>query len=173
MKIQALVQKACVLSVGIVTSLALSPTLLVAASEASANAAPLIAQGTLIEATQDSCVALQEVSTGATEVRKRIENRVVTRGNWNTDFLVPSDQEFSYFVAIVSPENSASYELTINLRLPTSGSEVAFSGRTNAEAGSIYSIPFQSPTGRQPAVVNARVGGVNGNVYTISVIACQ
>lgn len=122
---------------------------------------------------EDDCIALQEVTTGQTEIRKRIENRIITSGNWNTDFLVPTGGNFDYFVAIITAENTAPYEFMANLRLPGGGSEVAFRGRSDVQAGTTYSIPFQSPTGRQPTVINARVGGVNGNFYTISMAGCQ
>ena len=56
-----------------------------------------------------SCVALQEVTTGQTEIRRRIENRVVGRSNWHTDWLVPNQPNFTYFVAVVTPENTAPY----------------------------------------------------------------
>jgi hypothetical protein len=122
---------------------------------------------------EDTCVALQEVTTGQTEIRKRIENRLILRGNWNTDFIVPNDREFAYFVALITAENTGPYEFTANMVLPQGGTEPAFSGRTEVEAGTTYSIPFQSPTGRQPAFINARVGGVNGNFYTIAIAACE
>jgi hypothetical protein len=35
------------------------------------------------------------------------------------------------------------------------------------QAGVTVSVLFESPTGRQPAVVNVPLGGVNGNFYTI------
>ncbi|GAB4369850.1 MAG: hypothetical protein Kow00121_10120 [Elainellaceae cyanobacterium] len=121
----------------------------------------------------DSCVALQEVSTGETEIRKRIENRAIARGNWNTDFLVPSGQQFSYFVAILVPEHNAPYHFTPTLRFSNGASESPFSVRSDLVNGEIYSIPFQSSTDRQSNMINARVGGVNGNFYTISVVGCQ
>jgi hypothetical protein len=120
-----------------------------------------------------SCRPLQEVTTGQTEVRKRIENRAIAGNNWHTDWLVPNQPNFSYFVAIVTPENTASYWLDIHLRLPQGGSEKVFSDSANAVAGSTFIIPFASPTGRQPAVVNTRLGGLNGNFYTIAVAACE
>lgn len=120
-----------------------------------------------------SCTPLQEVTTGATEIRKRIENRPLAGNNWHTDFLVPTQPNFSYFVAIVTPENTAPYWLDVHLRLPQGGSEKAFSDRADVSAGSTYIIPFESPTGRQPAVINARLGGINGNFYTIAVAACE
>lgn len=122
---------------------------------------------------ETTCIPLQEVTTAATEIRKRIENRPFGTGNWNVDFLVPQDSNFSYFVAIVMTENTGLYWMDVHLRLPQGGSEKVFSDNADALAGTIYSIPFQSPTGRQPAVVNALVGGVNGNFYTISMMACR
>jgi hypothetical protein len=165
------IQQAFAVSAGIAVSLSLQMGASTAMAQANTDTS-LLAQSEMAEP-EETCVALQEVTTGATEIRKRIENGVISRGNWNTDFLVPADQNFSYFVALVTPENTAPYELTINLRLPTGGAETAFSKRADVEAGTTFSIPFQSPTGRQPAVINARVGGVNGNFYTLAVAACE
>lgn len=166
-----MIKKKLVLSLGCIASLGLS--LMWGLPTAKANtAASLIAQS-ISEEPADSCVALQEVSTGETEIRKRIENRIVGQGNWNTDFLVPSDQEFGYFAAILTPENNGTYQVTPNLRFSTGAYESAFTIRSSLVAGETYSFPFQSPTGRQPAVINMRVGGTNGHVYTLSVFACQ
>jgi heat shock protein HslJ len=137
-----------------------------------AEEAPRLAQNSTSEP-EEACVALQEVTTGQTEVRKRIENRVILQGNWNTDFLVPNDRDFAYFVALITPENTGSYEFTANLVLPQGGSETGIRRSGDIQAGTTYSIPFQSPTGRQPAIVNARVGGINGNFYTIAIAACE
>jgi hypothetical protein len=141
-------------------------------AQAEANAAPQsMAQAT--EAAASTCIPLQEVTTGQNEVRKRIENRSLLGNNWHTDFLVPSEPTFSYFVAFVTPENSAPYWMDLHLRMPHGGSEKVLSERADLAGGSTYSIPFQSDTGRQPAVINARLGGVNGNFYTISIAACE
>lgn len=158
-----IVNKNHLLSLGFIASLTLSVAL--PHTDARANNDVQLAQ---TESTEpiDSCVALQEVTTGETEIRKRIENRVIAQGNWNTDFLVPSD-EFSYFTAILTPENNGTYQVTPNLRFSTGAYESAFTIRTSLVAGQTYSFPFQSPTGRQPAVINMRVGGVNGHVYLI------
>ena len=140
-------------------------------AQAQDAAAPLqVAQATG-EAT--TCVPLQEVTTGENEVRKRIENRSVLGNNWHTDFVVPNDTNFSYFVALVTPENNGPYWMDVHLRQSHGGSEKVFSERADLQAGTTVSIPFESPTGRQPAVVNTRLGGVNGNFYTIAVAACE
>lgn len=153
----------------VAAALALIPTTI--AAQAQANPASL----QLAQATNQgsSCTPLQEVTTGQSEIRKRIENRSILGNNWHTDFVVPNDTEFSYFVALVTPENNGPYWMDAHLRLPQGGSEKAFSDRADLQAGTTVSIPFESPTGRQPAVVNVRLGGVNGNFYTISVAACE
>ncbi len=142
-------------------------------STATANPVPqLLAQQAQTDPT-DSCVALQEVTTGKTEIRKRVENRLITQGNWNTDFLVPAGQEFSYFVAILTPEHNAPFHMTPSMRFSNGSTESLFRLQADLTAGETYSVPFQSATGRQPAVINMRVGGVNGNFYTIAVAGCQ
>lgn len=163
------------LSIGFVASLAVPFALFNAASQANPVPQLLAQQVESAESAEptDSCVALQEVTTGETEIRKRIENRVIARGNWNTDFLVPSGQEFSYFVAILTPEHNAAFSFAPTLRFSNGASESPFNVRSDLVNGEIYSIPFQSSTDRQPNLINARVGGVNGNFYTISVVGCQ
>jgi len=153
---------------GLTTGLALAPAAL-AIEDVAATAPPLISQA----GAENTCISLQEVTTGQTEIRKRIENRALGRNNWHVDFLVPQEPTFNYFVAIVTPENTGPYWMDIHLRLPQGGSEKVFSDQAGVRAGTTYTIPFQSPTGRQPAVVNALVGGVNGNFYTIGIAACR
>ena len=153
-----------------------------------AAAALALGSGTLVARAQDvsdplqvaqatgsatTCVPLQEVTSGQNEIRKRIENRSILGNNWHTDFVVPNDTNFSYFVALVTPENNGPYWMDVHLRQSHGGSEKVFSERADLQAGTTVSIPFESPTGRQPAVINARLGGVNGNFYTISVAACE
>jgi hypothetical protein len=141
------------------------------ATQAQTNATlPQVAQASNEES---SCIPLQEVTTGQNEIRKRIENRSILGNNWHTDFIVPNEANFSYFVALVTPENSGPYWMDVHLRMSQGGSEKAFSARADLEASTTVSIPFESPTERQPAVVNIRLGGVNGNFYTVSVAACE
>lgn len=157
------------------TAAAMLPSLAVANSADDSGLDPTVEAQTMTSPTGTglSCVALQEVTTGQTELRRRIENRAFLGHNWHTDWLVPTQTDFTYFVAIVTPENTAPYWLDVHLRMPHGGSEKVFSDRADAEAGSTFIIPFGSSTGRQPAVVNTRLGGLNGNFYTLSVVACE
>lgn len=166
-----MIKKPHLLSAGLIASLTVSCALLIAEAKANTSSQQ-IAQAESVEPA-DACVAFQEVSTGETEIRKRIENRVIAKGNWNTDFLVPSGQEFSYFAAVLTPEHSAPYHFTANLKQSNGAIETPFSIRADLTRGETYSIPFESPTGRQPALINARIGGVNGNFYTVSIVGCK
>ncbi|WP_448573284.1 hypothetical protein [Trichothermofontia sp.] len=123
-----------------------------------------------------SCQYLREISTGQTHIRKRINTPtvgIVRSNNWNTDFAVPAGTPFSFYVAVMTPENNAQYDATINMIYPDRSSSTAFERRVPLERGRTYSLPFQSPTGRQPHQINFRIGGANNNAYTISALACQ
>lgn len=72
-----------------------------------------------------------------------------------------------------SPEHNAPYHFTPTLRFSNGASESPFNVRSDLVNGEIYSIPFQSATTRQANLINARIGGVNGNFYTISAMGCQ
>lgn len=63
--------------------------------------------------------------------------------------------------------------MNVHLRQTQGGSEKVLSERVDLEAATTVSVPIESPTGRQPAVVNVRLGGVNGSFYTIAVAACE
>jgi hypothetical protein len=165
------IQKIAV-AVGIVAGASLIPGA-IAAEPAVSPAPQRLAQIELTEPTTDSCVLLQEVATGQTEVRRRIENRIILRNNWHLDFLVPNEPTFTYFVALFTPENTAGYWMDIHLRQSHGGTEKVFSERADVQTGETIAIPFESPTGRQPAIVNTRIGGVNGNFYNLSIAACE
>lgn len=138
---------------------------------------PAIAQAQPTGADQgSSCQYLREISTGQTHIRKRINTPtvgIVRSNNWNTDFAVPAGTPFSFYVAVMTPENNAQYDATINMIYPDRSSSTAFERRVPLERGRTYSLPFQSPTARQPHQINFRIGGANNNAYTISALACQ
>ena len=83
------IKKFHILGVGLVASLAVPLALL--SATAKANTVPQqLAQAESAEPVE-SCVALQEVTTGETEIRKRIENRRIARvGGVNGNFYTIS-----------------------------------------------------------------------------------
>ena len=67
---------------GLTAGLALVPAA-VATADITAAAPPLVSQASA----DNACIALQEVTTGQSEVRKRIETRPLGRNNWHVDFF--------------------------------------------------------------------------------------
>jgi len=120
----------------------------------------------------DSCLLLEEITTGETAIRKRIENRLISRGNWSTDFTVPSNEFFNYYAIIFTPEHNAPYELIVNFKQRGGLIEQVYYDRVDLAEGETYALMLQSPTGQQPFQINTRVGGTNGDVYTLSIAAC-
>ncbi|MGK7926251.1 MAG: hypothetical protein AB4290_13580 [Spirulina sp.] len=118
------------------------------------------------------CEFFKEVSTGQTQIRKKIQVTLLTRNNWNTDFAVPTGTPFDFYVAIMTPENDANYQVSIHLKYPQNRSDTVYDRSYPMERGRTYTLPFQSPTGEQPYQVNFRVGGANNNAYNIAVVGC-
>lgn len=130
----------------------------------------LQAQETTIPA---NCQLLKEVSTGATEITKKIESLAITN-NFNTDFAIPAGVAFTSYQAMMQVENEGKYDVTINLKYPDESSATAIDKKQfPMVVGQNYSLPFNSPTDREPYQVNFNIAGANNNSYTISVMACQ
>lgn len=121
----------------------------------------------------ESCQYLREVTTGETSIRKQIQVRLLTGNNWNTDFVVPSTERFQYYVALMTPENDATYDVTINLRYPNNSTSTALNRNMPMIRDTTYTMLFQSPTNDQPFQINFRIGGPNNNAYVISALACR
>ena len=121
----------------------------------------------------DKCEYFKEVTTDGTEIRKKIQDTLIRRNNWNTDFAVPTGEKYDFFVGKMLPENTDNYEVSIHLKYPNGTSDTVYSRNIELERGESYSLTFQTPTSNQPYQVNVRVGGSNNNAYTISVLGCQ
>jgi hypothetical protein len=119
-----------------------------------------------------NCQYLKEVATNQTHIRKQIDSMIGGK-NFNTDFAVPAGVKFTSFRAAMIPENDGKYGVTINLKYPDNSVNSAFQKDVEMKRGQTYSLPFQSPTGRQPYQINLNINGANNNAYTIAVIACK
>lgn len=122
---------------------------------------------------KDNCEYFREVTTDKTHIRKQIQATLILRDNWNTDFAVPGATNFDFYVGNMTPENTAVYDVTVNLKYSDGSSESAYSRNVPMQKGETYSLTFQSSTRKQPFQINARIGGSNNNAYTISVLGCQ
>lgn len=118
-----------------------------------------------------NCQYLKEVATNQTRIRKQID--AIGKKNFNTDFAVPSGVKFASFKGVMVPENDGKYGVTINLKYPDNSVNSAFQKNVEMKRGQTYSLPFQSPTGRQPYQINLNINGANNNAYTIAVMACK
>lgn len=122
---------------------------------------------------KDKCDAFKEVTTGKTEIRKSIQNSLIIRDNWNTDFAIPTGKKFDFFVGTMLPENTGTYDVSIRLKYPDNTSDTVYSKNVPMEKGESYSLTFRTPTSKQPYQVNTLIGGSNNNTYTVSIIGCQ
>lgn len=133
-----------------------------------------------LPATAQSCVPLRVVQgNGETLVKKRISQPgafPLTNSNWNTDFAVPTGTRFTYYVATVTPENAAPYNVAVNLKYNNNtSSEVYKQDGINLRRNVPYQFRAATPAGvsRQPYQVNLTVSGTYGNTYRARVSACQ
>ncbi len=125
------------------------------------------------QAQEGNCEYFKEVTTDQTEIRKKIQDTLVRRNNWNTDFAIPAGKKYDFFVGKMTPENTDNYEVSIHLKYPNGTSDTVYSRNVQLDRGEGYSLTFQTPTSNQPYQVNVRVGGANNNAYNISVLGCQ
>lgn len=124
------------------------------------------------EAIPKNCQLLREVTTGQTHIRKRIES-ILIGNNFNVDFAVPTGTRFVSFKATMLPENDATYNVEINLKYSDMSSSSAFRDSVAMKRGGTYSLPFVSPTDRQPFQINFNISGANNNAYTVFIMACK
>jgi hypothetical protein len=128
----------------------------------------------IAQSRETTCIDLQEITTGETEVRKLIRGGVpfVGPGNIHTDFAVPPSENLEYFIVSFTPENDAFYDVEINFRYPDGAQATALSQGGNATANQTYTRRFISPTGETPFLVNTSVSGERNIAYTIAVQGC-
>ena len=130
-------------------------------------------------ASAQTCVPLRVVDgKGATSVRKRISQPGIAPGvnnNWNTDFAVPAGRRFTSYIATITPENNAGYNVALNLKYSdNTAQEVYKQDRINLRRNVPYRFSAFTPAGtRQPYQVNLTVSGTFGNTYQARVAACQ
>lgn len=125
----------------------------------------------LTPAIADTCQPLAEVSTGATEITKKVD-LIAVRNNFNTDFAIPGETKFRTFQATMTVENAGEYHVVINLKYPNTADSTAYDRKITMTPGETYTLDFQSPIEAQPYQVNFNISGANNNTYTISVAGC-
>lgn len=102
----------------------------------------LLANLQAAQAQSTNCISLQEVATGQMSIQKTVSAQGLGRNNWNTDFMVPVGTVFKYFVARVYPQNTANYQVTINLKYNNNTHSEVFSNSILMQRFQLYSKSF-------------------------------
>ncbi|MDR9404290.1 MAG: hypothetical protein RI580_12710 [Halothece sp. Uz-M2-17] len=116
----------------------------------------------------ENCVYLKEVSTRQIEIRKRARS-----GNQNTDFGVPSGNNFTYYIPQLLAENNAEYRIQVFFKFSDGSSASVFRKTLPMQRFERVSDQFSSPSEREPFQINFNIGTARNNAYRISVLGCE
>ncbi|MEM9245708.1 MAG: hypothetical protein AAGA67_08220 [Cyanobacteria bacterium P01_F01_bin.153] len=125
---------------------------------------------------------LQPVGGNDPEVIKRISlpSLLVSRSNWNTDFIVPTEINFTSFRVNLFFKDSGTYNVKAFLKYGDDSNDRFYDQKVVTEANELVQMqafPRRRSTNRvlQPFQVNTLVGNVGtvGNVYVVSVDGCR
>lgn len=124
-----------------------------------------------------TCTPLQAIGETTTTVEKAVSppGTGITRDNWNTDFVVPSNRSFNRYVATIFPLNGGEYNVQMNLKYNNETADTVYNRVTRLPERRSISITGSSRSNANPYQVNLQVGGVPviGNSYRVSVAACN
>ena len=101
----------------------------------------------------------------------------ITRNNWNTDWAVASDANFTRYVAKVTASDGGTFDIKFFLKYSDQTEDEFFNNRVQrlaaGETLTIEAVP-RSAT-EQPFQVNLFVNGIPalGRTYTASVVGCR
>ena len=116
----------------------------------------------------ENCVYLEEISTGETEIRKKVE-----LGNENTDFAVPTGTVFTSYIPQLLAENNAKYGVKLYFKYNDGSNAKVFDKTYPIKRFEQVSDQFNSPSETQPYQINFNVSSDLNNAYRISVLGCQ
>ena len=133
----------------------------------------------LAPAVAQSCTPLDVVGGEGTEVTKIVSpigTLIFINTNWDTDFAVPGNINYSSFVVTMLPEDGEVYDLDVYYKYSDDTADQVYSvpGAVLTE-GEALIISEPDRVNDNPFQVNVRVGGAasEGNRYTISVQGCR
>jgi hypothetical protein len=120
-----------------------------------------------------NCSALRAVESQSTQIDKKVSapGAIVSRSNWNTDFVVPSEQVFSRFFVTVLPKNGGEYKVQMALKYNNNTSDQVYNQTVKLPERKPFTISGVKRANATPYQVNVSVGGLaaTGNSYTVSV----
>jgi hypothetical protein len=125
------------------------------------------------------CVPLNVVGAQGTEVTKTVSapGTILTKNNWNTDFVVPDNSGFWRYVTIITSESKEKSNFTVEmfLKYGNGTSDKTFEGNVRLEPEESREIIASPRIEQQPYQVNLSVGGIGsvGKKYRLSVQGCN
>ena len=133
-----------------------------------------------------TCTPLMVVKGEGTSVTKKVSAPNVGtipripvgyRGNWDTDFIVPSNATFTEYVATIQSlsTDSGTFKIRMFLKYADDTADQAFEGDIQLDQNQSQQISGTPRPDNQPYQVNVNVGGIKalGYSYTLSVEGCQ
>ncbi len=98
-----------------------------------------------------------------------------TRDNWNTDWVVPTNQTFRRFVVILMPRSSSKYDASMYLKYGDDTADKFYTHQGSLPANQPIVVQTQPRSTLQPYQVNVHVGGLQsiGVRYSVAVAACR
>lgn len=127
---------------------------------------------------QQYCQLLQVVGSGDVQVSKSVSppSTILSKNNWNTDFIVPQGENFSSFIAEIKPEESGEYTIKMFLKYSNNTADKVYDRNAVPLANRQPAIITGNVrTGEQPYQINLLVGGIqaSGEPYTAIVRGCR
>lgn len=139
-----------------------------------------------IPAFPSGCTPLRVVGGEGTEVTKSTSapgipiplpiGGISTRSNWNTDWVVPSNQSFRRFIVTIMPRGNSKYNIAMYLKYADDTVDKFYDhGSIDLTKDHPLTVSDEPRAGMQPYQVNVRVGGLNslGVNYSAAVAACR
>lgn len=127
---------------------------------------------------QVRCTPLKVVGGSGFQVRKKISQPIAVPGvntNYNTDFIVPDQAVFTRYVATITAENAATYNITMFLKYNNNTAKQVYNGKdvylAREQPLRIEGKP--TSTNNQPYQVNLLIRGDLNNTYRASVSGCR
>ena len=125
---------------------------------------------------------LQPVGGTDPEVVKRVSipSLLVSRNNWNTDFTVPTEINFTSFRVNLFFKDSGTYNVKAFLKYGDNSNDEFYNDKVRVEPNKLMQLQAfprrrSSQRALQPFQVNTLVGNMGsvGNVYVVSVDGCR
>jgi hypothetical protein len=131
---------------------------------------------TVSAANARTCVPLKVVGGSGTQVEKKITpgGTLLTNDNWNTDFAVPSGNNFNRYVAAITPKDTANYSIKFFLKYSNNTVDKYYDQTSQLKKGKLLLVSGEPRARESPYQINILVGGLEaiGTEYSLTVSGC-